>query len=131
MTHAIGYAPKVKENPATGLLDFTYTGGKMDVAENTDEVIQAIIVRLLKQRGEDWLDPDIGVPWRTLIGVPAPVLIRAEIVRALKNEPRIQSIDGVIVQFEGENAALGIATVSISVTLDSNESITITELFQL
>lgn len=78
----------------------------LEVAQSVDNIVQALINRIMTRRGElaPLGHPDYGSRHHELIGEPNVVrtrnLIKLYILQALRDEPRIEKVLGVTVRAE-------------------------------
>lgn len=101
--------------------DFEFNNlNRFELVTNKEEIKQRIWIRLGINKGEWFLNTNLGIPWHDLLDNNAtPEQIRAEVQKALEHEEYIKSIDYVrIEEIDKENRKL---KLSFSVVTDLGE----------
>ena len=106
---------QVRDFKGTSDGEWDVSGGDFATVADGDAVPQGIRVRLGLFQGEAYLDEDAGVNYfdRILIKNPDPLVVRAELARAIADTPDVTSVVGAQLIDEGDRQA------SISYTADT------------
>lgn len=106
-------------NKNTGDFEFNELN-KLDLVTDKEAIEQKIWIRLGINKGEWFLNTNLGIPWHDLLDNNAtPEQIRVEVQNALEQEEYVKSIDYVrIEEIDKENRKL---KLSFSVVTDLGE----------
>ena len=96
-----------------GDLEFDNTKN-LAMVDGTEEVRQRNKLRIGTNQGEWFLNLRFGIPWlKMLRDQEPPSRFRAEIARVLNDDPAIDSIEEINVEFSRENRNLRIEFIAI------------------
>lgn len=87
--------------------DIRVTDGDIAWIDGREELAQAVRVRLSTRLGEYFLAPDMGLDHERLVGKQASEdSIREAIMRCIADEPRVQSVEEVAVEWDAHSRAV-------------------------
>jgi len=86
-----------------GTKDLSFDGHRdLRMVDGLDEIAQALRLRLQTRRGEWFLNTEFGLDYGVILGQKAPDLfrVRSEVARTILEEPRVQEIETLSLQFD-------------------------------
>jgi len=89
--------------------DLLFENGDLVLVEDELELKQAIYICLATNKGEWFLDLEAGLSFKSLTGKPTDEQIRAAVIEALSQEPRVTLIQAVQVEQDRKNRRLSIS----------------------
>lgn len=91
------------------------TGGKnIALVEGVEEILQAVKLQLGQWLGEDAFHPDIGLPVPSMVGARSVDFVQGVITDALRKDPRVKAINGLVIKEDEENE--GVMRIEVQIT---------------
>lgn len=109
----------VLETDSYGNIDF-------QLVEGSDEVAQALTIRLRTFLGEDRVEPTMGIPWDRVIAVFTPELVSSLVTNSILKDPRVKTVGEITSTNDPVDRVL---TMEVPVTLKDGSTITLVEAF--
>lgn len=102
--------------------DLVFSAGALQMVEGPEEIAQSCRIILGTNRGEWFLNPELGIPFEAFTG-KAPVQERMieELRAGLAQEPRIRSVEDIVITADTSARTL---LVTFSATAEDGEIIT-------
>ena len=87
--------------------DLVFEKGDLAFVEGSDELRQSVYIGLQTNRGEWFLNPEIGIRHAAFVGKnPNEEEMRAEIIRGAMQDERIQSVEDIRIERDLKNRKL-------------------------
>lgn len=103
--------------------DLVFSGGELQMVSDLEEIAQSCKLALGTNKGEWFLDPDLGIDFGRITGKGVTVEdVRDELTDGMFQDPRIQTVESVDVVLDTKSRAM---TASIVATSVNGEIITI------
>lgn len=98
--------------------DLLFQNSDFALIEDEMELKQSISINLATNKGEWFLDLEAGLSFKSITGKPTDEQIRAAVIEALAQEPRVKLIQGVQVEQDRKSR-----TVAISFKAQTTEGV--------
>ncbi|OES45222.1 hypothetical protein [Domibacillus iocasae] len=83
--------------------DLLFEKGDFVLGEDEQELKQSLYINLATNKGEWFLDVEAGLSFKSITGKPTDAQIRAAVIEALAQEPRVTLIQGVQIEQDRKN----------------------------
>ncbi len=102
--------------------DIVFEKGDLAIVEGKDELRQTVYIGLQTNRGEWFLNPEIGIRHAAFVGKkPNDEEMRAEIIRGAMQDERIQSVEDIRIERDLKNRKLIASFRAVAVSGESIE----------
>ena len=101
--------------------DLVFEKGDLAIVEGEEELRQTVYIGMQTNQGEWFLNPEVGIRHAAFVGKkPNDEEMRAEIIRGVMQDERIQSVEDIRIERDTKSRKL---TASFRATAASGESI--------
>ncbi len=84
--------------------DLVFENGDLQVIDGDEELEQSLKICTSTNKEEWFLDPEFGLDFFIILGRnPSESVLRNEILRALSNDPRVDTIENLSIDRSGRN----------------------------
>lgn len=102
--------------------DLVFEKGDLAFVEGSDELRQSVYIGLQTNRGEWFLNPEIGIRHAAFVGKnPNEEEMRAEIIRGAMQDERIQSVEDIRIDRDSQKRKLTATFRAVSASGESVE----------
>ncbi|QAS52800.1 DUF2634 domain-containing protein [Halobacillus litoralis] len=100
--------------------DLLLENGDMVEIDGAEEIKQSLSLILSTNKGEWFLDPEMGLDFNALLDKPSDTRIRAAVIEAISQESRVQTIDHIAINQDRQKR---VVYIHFKVTTSTNEQI--------
>ncbi|WP_406944478.1 DUF2634 domain-containing protein [Halobacillus sp. SY10] len=100
--------------------DLLIREGEFVVIEEAEDIKQSLSLILSTNKGEWFLDREMGLEFSALLDKPTDARIRAAVIEAISQEPRVQSIDHIEINQDRQKR---VVYIHFKVTTSTNEQV--------
>jgi len=102
--------------------DIAFENGDFQLIDGEEELQQSMKISTSTNRGEWFLDPGFGLNFFVILGKnPTEAQVRNEILKALSNEPRIDTIENLEINHSGRYMKVAYKAVLVDGTSIESE----------